>query len=140
MAETKCSIIIVCKGRLEHLKRTLPFAIAQQASEVIVVDYDCPDGTSAWAAENYPDVRVVKVDSAPLFHQANARNVGAASASGNWLFFMDADILMAERLLPDLASVLTTGCFYRPSPLARQTWGTVLVSREDFAGWVDTMR
>ncbi len=132
MTKTRCSIIMTCKGRLEHLKRTLPYAISQQPSEVLVVDYDCPDGTSAWVKENYPAVRVIKVDSAPQFQQANARNVGAAAASGNWLFFVDADILMAEGLFPNLAPTLVTGCFYRPFPAAKQNWGTVLVSRADF--------
>lgn len=48
------SIITTCKGRLEHLRQTLPKMLAQQYSsrfEVIVVDYDCPDETYRWCVE-----------------------------------------------------------------------------------------
>ncbi len=45
-AKPKFSIITTCKGRLEHLKQTLPAMLAQKDSEVIVVDYSCPHGTA----------------------------------------------------------------------------------------------
>lgn len=47
------SIIIRVKGRLEHLRHILPAACGQADADVFVVDYDCPDGTSAWVQTNH---------------------------------------------------------------------------------------
>ena len=44
----RASIITTCKGRLHHLRRTLPCMLAQGcdfAYEVVVVDFGCPQGT-----------------------------------------------------------------------------------------------
>ena len=60
MAAPRLSIVTCCKGRLEFLKRALPTFVAQSDSEVIVVDYDCPDGTKDWVAAHFPDVRVAR--------------------------------------------------------------------------------
>jgi len=90
------SIITTCKGRLEHLQASLPKMIAQGASEVIVVDYSCPDGTAAFVAKTYPDVRVVTVAGEQHFSNWKARNAGAAAASGDLLIFVDADTIFAD--------------------------------------------
>jgi glycosyltransferase involved in cell wall biosynthesis len=85
------SIITCCKGRLEHLKHTLPTLVCQRESEVIVVDYDCPDQTQDWVAAHFSTVRVVKVSQAPIFNLSRARNIGAGIAHAPWLAFCDAD-------------------------------------------------
>src|SRR6478672_10968313 len=95
MAAPRLSIVTCCKGRLEYLKSTLPTFVAQSESEVIVVDYDCPDGTKDWVAAHFPDVRVVSVTDAPVFNLSRARNVGARHAHGPWF----ASELLA-RLVP----------------------------------------
>src|SRR5260370_11681104 len=43
MVHPRLSVVVPCKGRLQHLRRSLPTFVAQPDSEVIVVDYDCPD-------------------------------------------------------------------------------------------------
>lgn len=128
---TACSIVVTCKGRLEHLKRSLP-AMLRQATEVVVVDFDCPDATSAWVAGHHPAARVVKVGAAPIFNAARARNLGAAAARGDWLFFIDADIVPGDRLRESLLPGLDPVFFYRPAPMQRQFWGTLLVPRARF--------
>ena len=132
MALPEVSIITTCKGRRAHLEQSLPLMLVQHRTEVVVVDYDCPEGTADWVRAAHPAARVVKVDDHPRFHGTHARNLGAAAARGNWFFFLDADVLVAPDLIEKLAPSLTLGRFFRPSPVTMQTWGSVLVSARDF--------
>ena len=124
--------ITTCKGRLAHLKQTLPRVVNQPGVACVVVDYACPDNTADWVAENFPQVTVVRVTDATGFNAARARNLGAQAASAPWLAFFDADILWT----PDLASTvipgLQAGHFYRAQPVTPQTWGSFICHREDF--------
>lgn len=127
------SVITTCKGRLTHLKQSLPRMVEQGADvEVIVVDYDCPDGAAQWVRTLYPQVRVVKVDNAPFFNAANARNRGAAAASGEWLFFVDADILLAPGMVEKIRSALRAGHYYHPVERHHSAYGTFICARQDF--------
>jgi len=127
------SIITTCKGRLEHLKQSLPRMAVQAGAEVIVVDYDCPDGTGDWVAENFPAVRVVRVQNAPIFRIAHARNLGAAEARGRWLCFVDADILLDERFAVQALPLLQEGAFYSFAHPMASAYGTVSCQRDDFS-------
>lgn len=89
------TIITVCKGRLSHLKKSLPTFIAQNQCEVIVVDYDCPEQTSAFVASAHPGIKVVKVQNRPNFNNWEARNIGAKMARTDLLAFVDADVILA---------------------------------------------
>lgn len=89
------AIITACKGRLEHLKESLPRMVSQAANEVIVVDYSCPQGTSEFVAANFPSVRLVRVEE-DYFSNWRARNAGASVASAETLVFLDADTILAE--------------------------------------------
>jgi len=90
----KFSIVTTCKGRLDNLKQSLPTFLAQTGAEVVVVDYDCPDGTGRYVAEHFPQVRVVPVPDKPKFNSSHARNLGAAAATGDFLVFLDADMMI----------------------------------------------
>jgi glycosyltransferase involved in cell wall biosynthesis len=105
------SIITTCKGRLEHLKLTLPRMLEQGAAEVIVVDYSCPDGTAAWVGEHFPAARVVAVEGEKGFSLWKARNRGAAIAKGTFLIFCDADVVLATDATKQLAKLLTAHSF-----------------------------
>ncbi len=124
--------ITTCKGRLAHLKQTLPRAVAQ-GWPCVVVDYSCPEGTGDWVAANYPNVTVVRVEAEAQFRAAKARNAGAAMAQTPWLGFFDADILLDANFAATIRPLLEAGRFYRASPATRQTWGSVICAREDFA-------
>ena len=140
------STITTCKGRLAHLKQTLP-ALMRTGAEVVVVDYDCPEGAGAWVRAAHPEARVVAVADRPLFNAAAARNLGAAAASGEWLFFIDADVLIDPDALKPVEAGLTSRStmFVAPEPRPEQLWGAILVSRvwfdavegydETFEGW-----
>jgi glycosyltransferase involved in cell wall biosynthesis len=130
------SIITLCKDRLEHLRQSLPRALAQPDAETIVVDYDCPAGTAAEVARDFPAARVVKVEDAPLFNMAIGRNLGAAAAHGEWLIFIDADILLAPDFITSLMREIEKKRLFRFGSQKNGvmgTNGTCILHRDDFA-------
>jgi len=126
------SLITTCKGRLDHLRQSLPRMAAQPGTETVVVDYDCPDGTGEWVARHYPQVRLVQVKGVDGFNASHARNIGARAATAPWLGFFDADVLLAERFSASVLPALRTGNYYRASPVTLQTWGSIICHRDDF--------
>ncbi len=126
------SFIVTCKGRLRHLKQTLPGLIAQPNSEVIVVDYDCPDGTSDWVRSTASSVRIVKVTDAPRFNYSHAHNLGARTATAPWLCFVDADILVAPEFSGTILPLLRSDHYFRPVPLDWNAYGSFVCARTDF--------
>jgi hypothetical protein len=97
------SLITTCKGRLGHLKQSLPGFVRAGAREVIVVDYDCPERCGDYVSANFPDVKLARLANKPYWNMAEARNSGARIAHGEYLFFVDADIILADNFLGDLA-------------------------------------
>lgn len=94
--ERTFAIITSCKGRLDHLKETLPQMVDQAAHEVIVVDFSCPQGTGDYVAANFPSVRVVSLPGEEHFSNWRARNAAAAVAASEILVFVDADTKLAS--------------------------------------------
>lgn len=107
----KFSIITTCKGRLDHLKQTLPTMVRQENAEVIVVDFSCPQNSASYVQSNYPSVRVVRLENKKYYAHCEARNAGAAVAQGEWLLFCDADIVLDGRCTEQLGLILKPGCF-----------------------------
>ncbi len=132
LAATLLSYVVTCKGRLEHLRQTLPRLTAQPDAECVVVDYDCPDGTAEWARANCPTAKIVKVEHAALFHLSRARNLGARAATREWIAFLDADVLIEPGFTNSLAGILRYGSYFRPLPITRETSGSFVCHRGDF--------
>jgi glycosyltransferase involved in cell wall biosynthesis len=107
----KFSIITTCMGRLDHLKLTLPRLMEQADSEVIVVDYSCPQKTGDYVAENFPAAKVVRVEGKKVFSNWAARNAGAQAAEGALLLFCDADTLLRSDATEWLAEHLPPGAY-----------------------------
>ena len=127
------SIITTCKGRLEHLKKSLPTMVAQPCNEVIVVDYSCPEGTGKFVSENFPSVRLVSVEGQDHFSNWKARNAGAAIATSNVLVFIDADILLAENAIEWISANVpprTYGFFDSPTSRAFNRGGPRLAANQ----------
>jgi glycosyltransferase involved in cell wall biosynthesis len=130
----RLSIVTTCKGRLHHLRESLPRFLAQPDCEVIVVDFDCPDDTAGVVAREFPAARVVAVVDEPHFDIARARNLGGDAATGEWIAFLDADILIAPDFHARLAPKMTPGTFHRFYPKRGNTslFGSCVMRRDDY--------
>mgnify|MGYP003575445258 CR=1 FL=1 len=126
------TFITTCRGRLAHLRETLPSLAAQPDAAVIVVDYGCPDKSGAWVEANFPDVQVVRSDESARFELARARNLGAARVQSPWICFIDADTAVDEGLSDLLKLLLQAGHFYQAEPRNIETWGTSICAKRDF--------
>ena len=89
------SVVIPVYNGVDTLARCLASVAAsrRQPDECIVVDDGCTDGSAEVARS--AGVRVVSVPNGPT-GPGNARNVGAAAATGDVLFFLDADVTVHE--------------------------------------------
>lgn len=130
------AFVTTCKGRLHHIKQTLPSLVAEAPAEIILVDYGCPDNTGDWVEENFPTVKVVRLQDDPGFCLPRARNIGAAHSSAPWLCFIDADIRVKSGWLEWMHKHLKPHFFYRASrengKQLQEIAGTVICARSDF--------
>lgn len=128
--------IVVSKGRLHHLRQTLPHLVGLSLDEIILVDADCPDGSGGWVQENFSSIKVVRHRGGDTFNLSASRNTGAAAASSNWLFFVDADIQVDWDLRNWALTNVRRGSFYLAGPEQAEeptgTVGTVLLERAAF--------
>lgn len=140
------SIVTVSKGRLSHLKESLP-RMTMQGVPVIVVDYGCPEQSGHWVRQTHPEVNLVEVTDDAGFSVARARNMGAAKALTDWVAFVDADILLPDELIQRIAHDLHPGNFIRVvsqgEASEQNTWGTCVIERSAFeaiGGYDETFR
>jgi len=130
------ALVTTCKGRLHHVRETLPLMVGQGADQVILVDYDCPDQSGDWVEAHYPEVDVVRVADAPHFWTSRARNIGAATATTDWLVFIDADIKAAPGWVDWMRESLQPGHVYNVGRLAGDPlddrYGTFICERSAF--------
>lgn len=125
------TFLTTVRGRLAHLKQTLPTFVAQPDSAVIVVDYRCPDGTADWVEANHPSVEVIREREASRFEISRARNLGVAAVRTPWICFVDADVALAPDFSEKVCPLLTAGRYYQARPRTIETWGTVIIAWED---------
>lgn len=128
------SLIVTCKGRLMHLRQTLPLFCQLPDTEVILVDYGCPDGSGAWAAANFPAVKVITVTDDPGFNPSRARNIAAKASGAEYLFFVDADIKLRPSALAAITAVITPNSYATVDApdLGDDLRGTCVVPRAKF--------
>jgi glycosyltransferase involved in cell wall biosynthesis len=103
---TALCFIVPSKGRLHHLRQSLPALAAELAQHpdvrAVVVDANCPEGSAAWVqahlAPRQPQQWQVASDAtAGHFNLSRARNAGARAAAAmgaRALCFLDADVLL----------------------------------------------
>jgi glycosyltransferase involved in cell wall biosynthesis len=130
------AFVTTCKARLHHIKITLPLIIQQSPTEIVVVDYACPDGVGDWVEELYPQVKVVRVNNEEGFCLAHARNLGAAQTTADWICFIDADIRIQGDWVQWMQQNLDQRFFYRAARKEgvriTDTWGTCICHRSGF--------
>ena len=129
----KLCFVMTCKGRLGHLRQSLPRVVEQHDCSCVVVDYSCPDQAGDWVQKHYPQVRVVRVEGRPTFSRSSANNAGAREADARWLCFLDADILLEPSFASTVLPLLEPGHYYRANPLKDwATFGTFICGRRAF--------
>ncbi|MCX7350032.1 MAG: galactosyltransferase-related protein [Alphaproteobacteria bacterium] len=130
----KFSLIVTCKGRLMHLRQTLPLFCQLSDTEVTVVDYGCPDRSGDWVAANFSQVRVVSVDDDAGFNPSRARNIAARDSAADYLLFVDADIKVQPGAMDDINAVITPDTFATidATDLGDDLRGTCIVPRAKF--------
>ena len=88
MADVLVSFVVPAYNEEKEIAACLTSirSACDQATEIIVVDNNCTDGTKAIAS-----LLADKVVPCPVQGISAARNAGAASARGEWIAFVDAD-------------------------------------------------
>lgn len=100
------SLITYSKGRLHHLQHSLSHLLRQDYPgewEVLVVDYDCPDGTLGFVqgvGMREPRLKGLALSQhESQFNVSRARNLGANHAQGEILALIDVDHLPVTNYL-----------------------------------------
>jgi glycosyltransferase involved in cell wall biosynthesis len=103
----KISVIIPCLNCERYLAAAIRSVLEQTlaAHEIIVIDDGSVDGSRA-VADEFTASGEVKLICQHLRGVSAARNAGIAVASGDFLFFLDADDLIHPRSLEELAAAL----------------------------------
>jgi hypothetical protein len=107
--EERISFCITCKGRLCHLRETLPhnLALARDpgAFEFVVLDYNSEDGLNQWAPEHLREavssglVNCYRTTRPQSFFMAHAKNAAHRLAQGEIVCNLDADNFMNQTYL-----------------------------------------
>lgn len=100
--KSKISVIVACRGRLHHLKQSLPTIAGKPQIEYVLIDDNCPDGSGQWAKSLCPDITLIELRDAEYFNISRLFNMGAIKASGEILFFVGADVLFGAEFATDL--------------------------------------
>jgi dolichol-phosphate mannosyltransferase len=104
--DPRISIVLATYNERENIRDTIRGILQSLPdSEVIVVDDDSPDGTSR-VAENAADSRVKVICRVGTRGLASAFNRGIIESRGEIVGWMDADMSMPPRLLPEMIDKL----------------------------------
>ncbi len=104
MENPKISVVIPVFNQGEYLAQCIESVLAQtlKPHEIIVVDDGCQDD-SRYVASSYPEVKIINQVNKGL---PSARNTGIMNATGDYIFFLDADDMMTENCLEKIVEVI----------------------------------
>ncbi len=103
------SVILVTfnsQGAIERCLRSIPQSAPGLAVQVVVVDNGSTDGTLESVGQSIPDAVILQNRTNLGF--AAACNQGAASATGEWLFFLNPDVVLDAGSLTTLITHMRT--------------------------------
>ena len=97
----KASVIIPCHNAERFIEATIESVLAQTLAdfELICVDNNSTDNTFALLSDLAAKDARIRVISEPEAGEGPARDAGRAAATGEWLYFLDADDIMERDLL-----------------------------------------
>lgn len=100
------SIIIVTWNALHHLKTFLPvvWEHSRDEAEIIIADNASSDGTAAWVAGAFPDIRIVALER--NYGYCGGNNRAALHARTNTLIFLNNDAGVSSGWLGPLRDML----------------------------------
>lgn len=107
MTSTKMvSIVIVNYNGKTHLEKCLQslMEINYASYEVILVDNNSTDGGVEFVHTEYPKVKIIKLDKNYGFAEPN--NIGAKSAKGEYLLFLNNDTVATPNFVTELVDVM----------------------------------
>lgn len=107
------SVVIPSYGQVKYLEGAIRSVLSQTLTphEVIVVDDGSTDGSLDVAKKYTPRIKVIRQINKGL---AAARNAGIMNATGEYVFFLDAD----DEMLPDCLMSIWTPPNKRPDVIA----------------------
>lgn len=132
------SIIIPCKARLQHLLDSLPTILAQtyQDLQVIIIDFNCPEGTKKTIEKEFSDNRIEvykeKVGK-DYWNLSESRNAGYKYIKGDRLLFLDADTMLQPTFIEMAVKQLNEKTFV--TGLIAPPWngcGCLFVNKSDY--------
>ena len=99
------SIIIPSYNQGQYLTQTIDSALDQtvKPKEIIVIDDGSTDNSLEIAKSYEPQTKVVSQVNKGL---ASARNTGIMNATGDYMFFLDADDIMLENCIERISQVI----------------------------------
>jgi glycosyltransferase involved in cell wall biosynthesis len=110
------SVVIPTYNRLPILQKCLKALENQHLRhdylkdyEVVVVDDGSTDGTLDWIAAHTQELPHVRTLAQNHAGPAAARNLGVAEAKGDWIIFIDSDLVVTANFLQTHAEALVTG-------------------------------
>ncbi len=109
MEEIKYSVVIPSYNSNKSIRKCLDSVISQDFPhkfEIIVVD-SSSDDTAAIIKNEYPDVRLIRLEKRT--DQGKARNIGVSQARGEAIFFIDSDCVAQPGWMKSLLPALDKG-------------------------------
>ncbi len=107
------SVVIPTYNRLPILQKCLLALENQDLTdqkvsnyEIIVVDDGSTDGTLDWISDNFSLLPHVKTVTQNHGGAASARNLGIDNANGDWIIFIDSDLVVTSVFLQSHANAL----------------------------------
>lgn len=101
------SVIIINWNAMEYLKGCIQSILGNTeggAVEIIVVDNGSTDGSVRMIQDDFPGVVLIRNESNVGFARAN--NIGIERAKGDYLFFINSDVVVLENCMAPLKDFL----------------------------------
>lgn len=99
------SVVVLAHNSQKHLPACLASVFGQPGGswEVILVDNASSDGTREIVQKQYPQTRLI--ENPRNFGASRARNQGIESSSGDWILFLDSDVVLGNDFLEKFETI-----------------------------------